>query len=105
MVCCFRADLACGMALDAVQMVAEETGGRKEIDIKRYAKTEKVSLCYLPVSVAPTVSVAMVVCRYLEGRLRSLRCFVVSCLTKTLPTRGCEGGACVCSCSDCWAVC
>ena len=30
------------MALDAVQMVAEETGGRKEIDIKRYAKTEKV---------------------------------------------------------------
>ena len=32
------------MALDAVQMVAEETGGRKEIDIKRYAKTEKVSL-------------------------------------------------------------
>ena len=40
---CFRADLACGMALDAVQMVAEETGERKEIDIKRYAKTEKVA--------------------------------------------------------------
>ena len=66
--CCFRADLACGMALDAVQMVAEETGGRKEIDIKRYAKTEKVSLIVTCVTVPPTISVAMVVCRYLEGR-------------------------------------
>lgn len=68
--CRFRADLACGMALDAVQMVAEETGERKEIDIKRYAKTEKVSLIITcaTVSVAPTTSVDMVVCRYLEGR-------------------------------------
>ena len=56
------------MALDAVQMVAEETGGRKEIDIKRYAKTEKVSLIVTCVTVPPTISVAMVVCRYLEGR-------------------------------------
>lgn len=64
------------MALDAVQMVAEETGERKEIDIKRYAKTEKVSLIVTcatvsvapMTSVAPTTSVDMVVCRYLEGR-------------------------------------
>jgi len=39
-----RADLACEMALDAVKTVAVETGGRREIDIKRYAKVEKV-LC------------------------------------------------------------
>ena len=66
----FRADLACGMALDAVQMVSEETEERKEIDIKRYAKTDKVSpiVTCATVSVAPTTSVAMVVCRYLVGR-------------------------------------
>ena len=32
------------MALDAVKTVAVEMGGRREIDIKRYAKVEKV-LC------------------------------------------------------------
>lgn len=36
-------DLACKIALDAVQTVALEENGRKEIDIKRYAKVEKVS--------------------------------------------------------------
>jgi len=36
-------DLACGIALDAVRCVhIEEKGGYKEIDIKRYAKVEKV---------------------------------------------------------------
>merc|ERR1719310_1395923 len=30
------------LALDAVATVAIEDGGRKEIDIKRYAKTEKI---------------------------------------------------------------
>ena len=35
-------DLACDMALSAVETVALETGDRKEIDIKRYAKVEKV---------------------------------------------------------------
>ena len=37
-----RADLACEMALDAVKTVSVEVGGRREIDIKRYAKVEKV---------------------------------------------------------------
>ncbi|CAB3365408.1 Hypothetical predicted protein [Cloeon dipterum] len=35
-------DLACGIALDAVNTVALEDNGRKEIDIKRYAKVEKI---------------------------------------------------------------
>ena len=38
----YRSDLACDMALDAVQTVAVQSGDRKEIDIKRYAKVEKV---------------------------------------------------------------
>ena len=37
-------DLACQIALDATATVAMEENGRKEIDIKRYAKIEKVSL-------------------------------------------------------------
>ncbi|XP_026684489.1 T-complex protein 1 subunit gamma [Diaphorina citri] len=35
-------DLACNIALDAVQTVTVEESGRKEIDIKRYAKVEKI---------------------------------------------------------------
>lgn len=35
-------DLLVGLALEAVQTVALDDGGRKEIDIKRYAKTEKI---------------------------------------------------------------
>lgn len=40
----FRADLACDIALDATYTVMLEDRGRKEIDIKRYAKVEKVGL-------------------------------------------------------------
>ncbi|VEL32442.1 unnamed protein product [Protopolystoma xenopodis] len=36
------ADLACSIAIDAVKTVAFEIDGRKEIDIKRYAKVEKI---------------------------------------------------------------
>lgn len=35
-------DLACQIALDATSTVLVEENGRKEIDIKRYAKVEKV---------------------------------------------------------------
>lgn len=35
-------DIACNIALDAVQTVFLENNGRKEIDIKRYAKVEKI---------------------------------------------------------------
>jgi T-complex protein 1 subunit gamma len=38
----YRSDLACQIALDATATVATEQGGRREIDIKRYAKIEKV---------------------------------------------------------------
>lgn len=35
-------DMACSIALDAVKTVEMEENGRKEIDIKKYAKVEKV---------------------------------------------------------------
>lgn len=35
-------ELACNIALDAVRTVELEENGRKEIDIKKYAKVEKV---------------------------------------------------------------
>ena len=40
---CRYGDLICDMALEAVLKVTVTTGGIKEIDIKRYAKVEKVS--------------------------------------------------------------
>ena len=36
-------NLACEVALKAVKTVSLETSGRKEIDIKRYVRIEKVS--------------------------------------------------------------
>ncbi|XP_068108300.1 T-complex protein 1 subunit gamma [Hyperolius riggenbachi] len=36
------ADMACNIALDAVKTVEFEENGRKEIDIKKYAKVEKI---------------------------------------------------------------
>lgn len=36
------ADLMCGLAYDAVKCVSVEKGGKREIDIKRYARVEKV---------------------------------------------------------------
>ncbi|KAK7870115.1 hypothetical protein R5R35_011092 [Gryllus longicercus] len=36
------AELACNIALDAVKIVTLEENGRREIDIKRYAKVEKI---------------------------------------------------------------
>ncbi|KAA0185771.1 T-complex protein 1 subunit gamma, partial [Fasciolopsis buskii] len=38
----YRAELACQIALDAVKTVAVDVDGHKEIDIKRYAKVEKI---------------------------------------------------------------
>jgi T-complex protein 1 subunit gamma len=38
----FRSDLACQISLDAVQTVMIDENGRREIDIKRYARFEKV---------------------------------------------------------------
>lgn len=43
-------ELACGIALDAVRTVELEDNGRKEIDIKKYAKVEKVGLAVLGLS-------------------------------------------------------
>lgn len=40
-------ELACSIALDAVRTVELEENGRKEIDIKKYAKVEKVRLFVL----------------------------------------------------------
>ena len=39
----YRSDLVCEIALNAVQTVAiDKDGGRKEIDIKRYARVEMI---------------------------------------------------------------
>lgn len=38
-------DMMCNLALDAVRCVAVEVDGRREVDIKRYARVEKVLLC------------------------------------------------------------
>merc|ERR1712002_343320 len=35
-------DLACDIAMDAVKTVSTDNSGKKEIDIKRYAKVEKI---------------------------------------------------------------
>lgn len=35
-------DLMCRLALDAVRTVATDVGGRREVDVKRYARIEKV---------------------------------------------------------------
>lgn len=35
-------DMMCNLALDAVRCVAVEVDGRREVDIKRYARIEKV---------------------------------------------------------------
>jgi T-complex protein 1 subunit gamma len=43
-------DLACKIALDAVSTVAMDENGRKEIDIKRYARIEKVRIYFLGVN-------------------------------------------------------
>ena len=37
-----RSDIACEIALEATTTVALEENGRREIDIKRYAKVEKI---------------------------------------------------------------
>ncbi len=37
-------ELMCGLAVDAVNIVTVLEGGQKEIDIKRYARIEKVNL-------------------------------------------------------------
>lgn len=37
-------DMMCNLALDAVRCVAVEVDGRREVDIKRYARIEKVNL-------------------------------------------------------------
>ena len=41
--CTFRMDMACDMALGAVGTITvEKPGGQREIDIKRYARVEKI---------------------------------------------------------------
>lgn len=39
-------DLMVGLALDAVKTVAVQSNGKTEVDIKRYARVEKVSSIY-----------------------------------------------------------
>ena len=69
-------ELACNIALDAVRTVEMEEAGRKEIDIKNYAKVEKV--LYLVGCVCPDDSSKLCVC--------------VSLLANCVTTIGCVHG-------------
>lgn len=40
------ADLACSIAMRAVKTITTEEDGHKEIDVKKWARIEKVSSCY-----------------------------------------------------------
>lgn len=55
-------ELACTIALDAVRTVELEDNGRKEIDIKKYAKVEKVRPVALAVSRASACDSTHSVC-------------------------------------------
>lgn len=71
-------ELACSIALDAVRTVELEDNGRKEIDIKKYAKVEKVRLAELRVgrgSRWPPVMKRTLLCvRFREGSSRTRAC-------------------------------
>jgi len=41
------ANFMCGLALDAVRLIAQEGEGHKEVDIKRYLKMQKVILFFV----------------------------------------------------------
>lgn len=69
-------DLFCGIALDAVKTVYIEENGRKEIDIKRYIRVEKVN--------SNIQNPDLIVFRFLVARLVNLNSFLELFSTKTL---------------------
>ena len=69
-------ELMCKLALDAVRCVAieEESTGKTEVDIKRYARVEKVISICVYVRVCETISVAdITIGRFLVVRLNNLK--------------------------------
>lgn len=72
-------ELACSIALDAVRTVELEDNGRKEIDIKKYAKVEKVGAAVVAVESGgsggpPGVNGAALCVRFQEGSSRTRAC-------------------------------
>jgi len=69
----YRADLACDIALEATATVSVEQNGRREIDIKRYAKVEKVH----SLSLASKITLAL--CNVVFHGQLNLVLFLESC--------------------------
>jgi hypothetical protein len=70
-------DLACQIALEATSTVAIEENGRREIDIKRYAKVEKVKKFTLIYILHDIVMICLWTTMYFEPVI-----FYKCCLTK-----------------------
>jgi T-complex protein 1 subunit gamma len=66
-------DLMCNLALDAVQTVSLEQNGRREVDIKRYAKVEKVERFPFP------RTQLTIICRFQEEKSRRAAFLKVLC--------------------------
>ena len=68
--------LACDVALKAVKTVSSEKSGRKEVDIKRYVRMEKVRM--IKISFDRSLLVGVACCyRYQVVMLRSRKCWTV----------------------------
>lgn len=71
-------ELACSIALDAVRTVELEDNGRKEIDIKKYAKVEKVrrlsNTARILMDPDPSCNTCCVVFRFQVGSSRTRVC-------------------------------
>jgi len=71
-----RGDLACNIALDAVSTVAIDRGdNRKEIDIKNYAKVEKVRPPHIPEFPCPCFDLSQVA--LLKDKVTNVDCHLL----------------------------
>lgn len=64
-------DLMCNLAYDAVKCVTIEKNGKKEIDIKRYARIEKVNFIMINLNIDN-------LSRFLVEQLKIVKCWMVS---------------------------
>ena len=62
-------DLACKIALEAVSTVSLEENGRKEIDIERYARIEKVKYLNINTIKIKTLNCFKLDSRWFNGRI------------------------------------
>ena len=63
-------DLMCKLALDAVRIVIKDDEGKREVDIKRYARIEKVLKILIPVDARIPFLTFLLLLRFLVVRLK-----------------------------------